>query len=81
MKKSKITLIALIIGIAAIAGIVAYYLMNRGDQEDSILSFDQDSGEETDYLDDLDAPEFPEKEEKVHTRVRRGYIPIRLGRH
>jgi len=84
MKKSKITLIAVLAGAAAIACILICFLMNRRDKDSNAPDDDLfSSAGETDYLDDPDAPviaDIPEKEEKPSAKVRRGYIPIRLGR-
>lgn len=79
MKKSKITSIAVIVSVLTAACMLAYFLIN-------ILGRDSDDPSrigEADYFDDLDIPEIPDtpvKEDKAPAKVRRGYIPIRLGR-
>ena len=81
MKKSNLVFTAVIAGIAAAVCILVFVFINRqkgNEGYDPAGSFP--AGEDPDYLDDLDAPELPEKEEKIPAKVRRGYIPIRLGR-
>lgn len=82
MKKSKLAFMAAIFGLAAAACILIFVFINRQKEDDG---YDPEEslqpGEDPDYLDDLDAPEIPEREETISAKVRRGYIPIRLGRH
>lgn len=79
MKKSKIAFYAVIICVicavcVVISTMIANHAKKAGDKKSIPSSGDAD------YLDDLDAPAIAEMEEKHPYKVRRGYIPINLGR-
>ena len=79
MKKSKIAHYAVVISavcaaIVLISTIIA--VLVKKDSADTPVPYSGDS----DYLDDLDAPAIAEKEDRHSSKVRRGYIPIKLGR-
>ena len=80
MKKRTFTLLALFTCFFAGCVLLGYFISRRRKRED-ITDYELSApADEPDYLDDLDAPELPEKEEKIPSKVRRGYIPIQLGR-
>ncbi len=80
MKRSKLRWITVITGLIVFICLVVYSVWRRRHQQTASAKDVFSPAEDTDYLDDLDAPELPDREEKAPARVRRGYIPISLGR-
>lgn len=79
MKISKTAQYALIIcGICAAAILISTIIATLVKKEDAPASASTSGG--TDSLKDHDAPAIAEKDDRHSSKVRRGYIPIQLGR-